>query len=93
MEGEGGRRGFKHGDDIYSGGERLGDALQILADSVIVSHVAWHGKKSWIDIISSSYQRGDEHCKYLGRCLWSIWSALQMRIFKVWKDASDKSYL
>ena len=26
----------KHGGDIYSGGERLGDTLEILVDSVIV---------------------------------------------------------
>ena len=33
----------KHGSYVYSGEERLGSALDILADSMMVFHVAWHG--------------------------------------------------
>ena len=41
---DGGGQEVKHGGDVYSAGERLGDALQILADSVKVSHVAQYGE-------------------------------------------------
>ena len=33
--GRGGVRGFKNGGEVYSGGERLGDTLEILANSLI----------------------------------------------------------
>ena len=37
-------RGVNHGVNVYTGGERLGDTLEILADSVRVSHVVRHGE-------------------------------------------------
>ena len=40
------RRGVKRGGDLYSGGGRLEDALDILADSVRFFHVYRHGENS-----------------------------------------------
>ena len=70
------RLGVKHGVDVYSGGERLGGALEILVDSVRFFHVAYHGKNSWTNRIIERDQREEYHCQYLGRCLWSLWNVI-----------------
>ena len=76
-EGEG--RGVKHGGDIYSGGERRGAELEILADSVRVLHIAQHGENYWTNIIWKRYQRRKDHIQYIGICLYYVWSVLQVR--------------
>ena len=59
---ERGRQGVKHGGNVYSGGERLGDILEILADSARVSHVDQHGENYWTKIMRRKDRREDEHC-------------------------------
>ena len=39
-----GRRGVKNGGDVYSGGKSLGDAHEILAESVSVFCISWYGE-------------------------------------------------
>ena len=38
---------IQHSGNVYSGGERLGIALEILADSMRVFHVARYEKHYW----------------------------------------------
>ena len=63
----GGGAGFKHGGNVYRGGNRLGDTLEILKDSVRVSHVSWHGENSCTNRMRRKERRGGCHCQYLGR--------------------------
>ena len=69
----------KHGGDIYSGGELLGAALETIADSVRVFHVAWQGENYWTKIIRRSDKRGDDHCQSIGICLRSVWGVIRVR--------------
>ena len=44
---ERGGQGVKHGGDVYSVGEPLGDTLEILTDSVRVFHLTWYRENYW----------------------------------------------
>ena len=46
-----GRLWVNHGGDVYSGGEQLGDALEVLADSMRVLYVNRNGVKYWTERI------------------------------------------
>ena len=64
-----GTQGVNHGGYVHSCVERLGDAIEIPADFVRVSHVACHVENSWTERIRRKDRRGDDNFQYLGRCL------------------------
>ena len=66
---ERGGLGVKHGGNIYSCGERLGNALEIISDYVRFLHVAWYGEYSWTDRIRKMDRRGQDCCQSVGICI------------------------
>ena len=61
-----GRLWVNHGGDVYSGGEQLGDALEVLADSMRVLYVNRNGVKYWTERIRERDRMGETFANFLG---------------------------